>query len=166
MITFSNETRQISEKDIAEAADLAENYFHTAKDKTQLRTNKSNFTWILIHYPNCLNIIKSNRKVVGFTLVLPCNNKLMSAFLKNKMTERELLKAIKEKITLDNFEVTYLCACYINPEFRRKGLAKKAFVDSVKRIGKTDLFYWEYSREGRKLMEKVADVLKLRISKK
>jgi hypothetical protein len=165
-ITFSNDSGKASEKDITKTVNLAEGYFHTAKDKTQLRTNKANFTWVYGHYPHCLNVIKSDGKVIGFTLVLPCNKKIMTDFLRNKINERRLLERVKKEITPGNFETLYLCACYVDERFRRKGLAKRGFIGSVKRLGKKDLFYWAYSAEGGKLVRRVARELKLRIYKR
>ena len=50
-IIFTNNLDRIVQKDIKEAAKLAESYFHTKDNPDQLKTNEANFNWIYHNFP-------------------------------------------------------------------------------------------------------------------
>ena len=156
---FTNCSDKIVQEDIKKAARLAERYFHTKTDSSQLRTNVSNFSWVYHNFHECLNILKDGEEVICVTLILPCTLVKMNDFLSGKTNERELFKSIKEKADYNNFESIYLCLACVKPKYRKQGLALKSFVDSIKHIcrgRKVKLFFWAFSEEGRRLCTKVA----------
>ncbi|MBI2449638.1 GNAT family N-acetyltransferase [Candidatus Pacearchaeota archaeon] len=167
MITFSTDTG-LKEKDIEITGKLAEKYFKTQNDPNQIKVKEAHSKWILNNIPECLNIIKDDNTVIGFTLILPCNKVIMNQFLNKKINESELFEQIKKSINYDNFDTIYLCSVFIAPKYRKHGLASQAFVKSINKIiqnrkVKPILFYWAYSNEGKKLIHKIADIAKLEL---
>ncbi len=68
-------------------------------------------------------------------------------------------------------EAVYLCATIVKEKFRGMGLATLAYVKAINKITsnrkeKPTLFYWEYSKEGGKLVKKVADKTGLELIKR
>jgi len=149
---------------------LAEDYFGTHYDKEQAKITKERGIWIHDNLPDCLNIIKCNNEVIGFTFILPATKLLMKKFIMHKINEEQLFKKVQNLINFKNFETLYLCSAFIKPEFRGKGLATKGFTKSIKKITKNKqkptLFYWAYSKEGNKLALKIAKLTKLKIKKR
>jgi hypothetical protein len=165
-ISFSNETGA-SEDDIREAARIGENYFQTENDPRQFRVNYENYSYVYRHFPNCLNVIKDENRVVGFALILPCNRKIMDDFLSKKINEFQLLELVKKEIVYEKFETVYLADAFIDPEYRRKGLILSGFVDSIKKLmkinGNIQLFSWGYSKEGEKLAYRIGEKLEMKV---
>jgi len=165
-ITFSNDV-DASEEDIREAARIGENYFQTEKDPRQFKVNYANYSYVYEHFPKCLNIIKHGKIVIGFTLILPCNKKIMNDFLSKKINEFQLLELVKKKLVYNKFETIYLADTFVKPEYRKKGLALSGFVDSIRRLMKInsdiELFSWGYSKEGEMLAHKIGASLGLKV---
>jgi predicted acetyltransferase len=95
----------------------------------------------------------------------------MNKFIASKITENELFEGIKDSVDYTNFETIYLCSVVIIPEYRRKGLATKSIIKSIKKIiGKRKirpvLFYWGFSDAGKKACEKVAKIMELEVKSK
>ena len=117
----------------------------------------------------CLNAIRDNNKIIGFTFVVPANKKLMNLFIKKEITEKELFNQIKKTVNYKNFDALYLCATVVNPKYRNKGLATKAFLKTIKQIAKNKkvtLFYWGYSKEGKIMAKKKASLLNSKLIKR
>ncbi len=165
-ITFSSDTKIITLKEILETKRLGESYFKTKIDPDQFPATNKSAEWTYKKIQNFINIIKYKNKIIGFTFIIPSNKKLMKYFISNKITERELYEKSK-KLKL-NFETLYLCAAFINKEFRRESLALKAFIKTIKNNSNknTFLFYWAYSKEGEKLAKKIGKITKLKILKR
>ncbi|MEI6849816.1 MAG: hypothetical protein WCK29_02140 [archaeon] len=161
-ITFSVDYGNVSDKEAQIVRLLAEEYFKTEGDSEQAKVNDENRNWIHENIPECRNVIKDGEKIVGFTLIFPCKKETMNLFLNNDITEEELLRIMKKELNYKNFDSIYLCSTVIIEEYRRKGLALKAFIKSIEKIisfsknKKPNLFYWGFSEEGKRLSEKVA----------
>ncbi|PIN79957.1 hypothetical protein COV11_04925, partial [Candidatus Woesearchaeota archaeon CG10_big_fil_rev_8_21_14_0_10_30_7] len=99
MITYSSDTNDLTFKDLRDTAKLAEKYFGTEKDPSQMPTNEKESKWIFNNLSECVNTIKYNGELIGFSFILPCNKELMDDFLSKKINEAQLYKEIKKKIT-------------------------------------------------------------------
>ena len=109
--------------------------------------------------------------VIGYSFALPCNRILMDKFMSNKINESELFKEIKKLKLTDTPETIYLCASVVKKEFRRQGLATKAFVKMIDKITSNEkkkpiLFAWAYSKEGGKLARKIAEITELKLKER
>jgi len=153
-------------EEIRAASKLAENYFNTHEDKEQININDKYTQWILDNIPDYLNIIKFKGDVVGFNFILPSDNEMMDKFILKEINEAELFNRIMKKSEYSNPEAIYLCAVFIKDRFRRKGIVLEASVKSIKKVTgsnkiKPILFYWAYSKEGKRLAEKVSKIVGL-----
>lgn len=99
-ITYSSDDGKITRKDIVETSRITEEYFGTDRDPDQIPTTAKNRDWIYGNVRDYLNIIRSNGKIIGYAFALPCNNRLMEDFIKDKISEAELFERIK-KIKFD-----------------------------------------------------------------
>lgn len=149
-------------------AKQAERFFHTDKDLEQLPGEEITYEFLTKKFPNSANIIRQGKKIVGHTFVLPCSKKLMRQFLNGKITERQLFYCIREEITYQNFETIYLCSALLLPEHRGQGLAAQSMADQVKKIssmrkGKTEIFAWPQTLEGKKMAQNVAKITRKKV---
>jgi hypothetical protein len=110
-------------QEMLEADFLANQFFHTENDPTQLRIDKKNDVKIYKKFAACENIISYKDNVIGETFVLPCTKKYMQLFLDNKINEAQLFEHIINEVTYENFDCIYLCLMYILPEHQGKWLA-------------------------------------------
>lgn len=169
MITYSSDT-ELTYKDLRDTADLAEKYFGTRKDPEQMPTDEKASNWILHNIPECVNVIKNNGEIIGFSFIMPCNEELMKQFISKKLNESQLYKEIKKKITYKNFTTIYLCSAFVKPDYRKKGLASKAVMKSIEKIMKNNkiptLFFEAYSEDGRKTVEAMAKKLKIQVKER
>ena len=165
-IVYSTDTGILTLKDNIQSGKLAEQYFEMERDPNQIPATMENVRWINKNIPQCVNVIKYNNDIIGFTFIVPANKNLMRKFLSGKISENEMFEEVKRSITYENFETIYLCSAFIKQEYRRNCLALEGFVKSVKKLmEKTKirpiLFYWEYTSEGGKMCRKVAERLNL-----
>jgi hypothetical protein len=154
---------KVSIKEIDEAAELSERYFHTKTDKTQMASTEKNYLWIHKKFPFALDEIEDSAEVIGYTILLPCRKKLMLKFLLKKMNEKELVEHIRENPAPKSFEAIYFCEAYLKPHYRHKGLASKAAFKSTRLFVKSSLnkpkflFYWAYSKNSKALAERIGE---------
>ena len=170
-ITFSTDVGILTIEDNISSGRLAEEYFGMNTDSNQIPASMENVKWINKNIPDCVNVIKNDGKIIGFTFIVPGNKKIMNDFLDEKINENELFEMVKSNISYDNFYTIYLCSAFIKNEFRRKNLALNGFIKSIdKLLGKVKkkpiLFIWAYTKEGERLGEKIAKITKLKLKKK
>jgi len=104
-----------------------------------------------------------NGEPISWVVVLPTQAELMEKFLKGEINESELLDLTKSQ---DRYEALYICAAFTVPEHRRKGFVLQMFKEALDAIPHTDdakLFAWPFSNEGRKIIEKLNQVLGVKI---
>ncbi|HVY01836.1 MAG TPA: hypothetical protein VHA12_03675 [Candidatus Nanoarchaeia archaeon] len=162
--TFSSDLEDCSRKDFDITSKMSEDFFGMTTDSEQFQASEENKDFLFKHLKNFVNIIRFNKEVIGYSFIIPSNKKLMSLFLKGKITESELFDRVKsEKINENNFDCLYLCSAIIKEEHRGKGLSiegfKKLIVNLIKIRGnvKPDLFFWEYSKEGSIVAKKISE---------
>jgi GNAT superfamily N-acetyltransferase len=164
---MTRHTFKESKKEIADAAKLSEEYFHTKTDSAQMASSFENYNWIHKKFPYALGIIEDNKKVVGYTILLPCREKQMDEFLLGKINEKQLVDKIRKSPAPKSFEAIYFCEAYLKPSYRRKGIAFSAMIDSAKKLIKQSktkphtLFYWAYSKHSHKIAEHIAAKCKM-----
>ena len=95
-ISFSSDTGKITRKDLDETSKLTEEYFGMKQDPSQIPATSENRDWIYKNILDYLNIIRNNRKIVGYAFLLPCNRTLMEKFVKEKLDEAVLFESIKQ----------------------------------------------------------------------
>lgn len=167
-ITFSSFTGKISLEDTKEAGEISEAYFATHYDSDQVPVNEETGRWIYEHIPECLNIIRDDEKIIGFTFIYPTSHPIMEAFLSKKINESKMFEEVKSSWSNMLIDAIYLCAAVVAPAYQRKGLASQAMTASFnqymeKKGIKPVLFYWNFSLEGKRLAFRVAQNLNLEL---
>lgn len=166
-ITFSTDN-ELTLADIKEASVFVETFFAMVEDPDQIPASEENILWIQENIPDCVNLIKFNREVIGQTFIIPCTNEILNKFLGGKISENELFEEVKKKVTPSNFRSIYLCSALVREEFRNKGFAFEALKKSIKKVCtreqvKPSLFVDAWSEEGRNLARKVAKEMNLEL---
>ena len=163
-ITFSVD-RKLTKKDWDESAQLAQDFFHTETKPDEIQISEENKRFIHKYMPDCNNIIRAEKKVIGSTFIVPCNKEIMRRFLNKKISEKDLFEEVKKKITYKNFDTIYLCSSFLKKEYRGRGLAIEARIKSIKKILhgrriKPILFTWAQTKEGKKSVKRTASLLR------
>src|SRR3989344_6947209 len=163
-ITFSVDLGKLTKEDVDESSELAEEFFHMNSKPDEIPASEKNRKFVLKNIPECDNIIRANGKIIGFTLIIPCNKEVMERFLSNRISENELFEEVKKKVNYSNFDTIYLCSSFIMQEYRGQGLAIQGRIKSIskiigKRSFKPILFSWPQTKEGKKSVEKTASIL-------
>src|SRR3989338_8115812 len=127
-ITYSIDQGHLSLKDNIASGKLAEEYFKMEADPGQIPATMENVRWINRHIPECVNVIKDGRKMIGFTFIIPADKKIMNQFINGKISENEMFEEIKNSVDYSNFDTIYLCSAFIKPEYRNNGLAFNGFI--------------------------------------
>lgn len=167
-ITFSSDTGLITRKDLEITSQMSEDYFGMQKDPDQMPATEENRDWVYKNSLDYLNIVKDNGKIIGFAFMLPCNKILMQDFISGKISEAKLVEGIKSLKLKNPSQTIYLCSSILDEEYRGKGLATLAFIKSIDKVTsnkkhKPILFYWGYSEEGKRLVERIANLTGLEV---
>lgn len=141
---------------------LSDEVFSSRTDPDQLNVDEKVMERLELIHPNTLSEFDDGNGPVCWILCIPTTLDLMSKFIDQKISERELyeLTPLNTK-----YETIYLCSALLLEEFRGKGIAQKLAVEAIENI-KTDhnikaLFFWAFSKEGEKLAEKLSGLMGL-----
>jgi predicted GNAT family acetyltransferase len=141
---------------------LSDEVFSSRTDPDQLNVDEKVMERLELIHPNTLSEFDDGNGPVCWILCIPTTLDLMSKFIDQKISERELyeLTPLNTK-----YEAIYLCSALLLEEFRGKGVAQKLAVEAIENI-KTDhnikaLFFWAFSKEGEKLAEKLSGLMGL-----
>ena len=141
---------------------LSDEVFSSRTDPDQLNVDEKVMERLELIHPNTLSEFDDGNGPVCWILCIPTTLDLMSKFIDQKISERELyeLTPLNTK-----YEAIYLCSALLLEEFRGKGIAQKLAVQALENI-KTDhnikaLFFWAFSKEGEKLAEKLSGLMGL-----
>ncbi len=141
---------------------LAEEFFDAKNDPAQISVDPSTMKRLLKIHPATMTERRTSKGPIVWVLLLPTTLNLMARFISNTITERQLLRLTPIR---GRYDAVYLCSALVLPEHRRKRLATRVAVKAVKAIRKDHpihfLFYWAFSREGKKLAASIARELKL-----
>lgn len=137
---------------------LASETFAAHNDPDQLNITEESIKLLEQIHPATLSEYNEGDGPVVWILLIPTNSSLMNEFIKEKISEDELLNKTPLNI---KYDALYLCSALVLPEFRKKGLAKKTALDAIFKIRKDHpikiLFTWNFSKEGALLSESIAN---------
>lgn len=146
---------------------LSDQVFSSRTDPDQLNVDENVMEHLQLIHPDTLSEYDDGNGPVCWILCIPTTLDLMSKFIDQKISERELyeLTPLNTK-----YEAIYLCSALLLEEFRGKGIAQTLALKAIESI-KIDhsikaLFFWAFSKEGEKLAEKVAGLIGLPLYKR
>ena len=146
---------------------LADEVFSSRTDPDQLNVDEKVMERLELIHPDTLSEYDDGNGPVCWILCIPTTIDLMSKFIDQKISERELyeLTPLNSK-----YEAIYLCSALLLEEFRGKGIAQNLAIKAIESI-KIDhsikaLFFWAFSKEGEKLAEKVSGLIGLPLYKR
>jgi hypothetical protein len=146
---------------------LAEDFFATTQDPAQISITRNVMLRLKKIHPCTMTEKRTRKGPIAWILVIPTTKIVMEQFIAKKINERELFKKIPLRVKYDSI---YLCSALVLPEYRGKGLATTLMVKAVQSIQKDHpihcLFYWAFSKEGKKLAMSVARECSLPLSKR
>ena len=141
---------------------LVDQFFATKNDPKQISVDKRTIAWLKKIHPKTMSELSTRKGPIAWVMVIPTTQAIMDQFISKKISEKELLRMTPLRA---NYEAVYLCSALVLPEYRGKGLAKRLLTKAVRTIRKEHdiawLFYWGFSREGRRLAASVARELDL-----
>jgi len=146
---------------------LSDEVFSSRIDPDQLSVNETVMEHLQLIHPDTISEYDDGNGPVCWILCIPTTFELMTQFINQKISERELyeLTPLNTK-----YEVIYLCSALLLEEFRGKGIAQGLAIKAIENI-KMDhpikaLFLWAFSKEGEKLAEKVSGLTSLPLYKR
>ena len=146
---------------------LADEVFSSRTDPDHLNVDENVMEHLLLIHPDTMSEYDDGNGPVCWILCIPTTLDLMSKFIDQKISERELyeLTPLNSK-----YEAIYLCSALLLEEFRGKGIAQNLAIKAIESI-KIDhsikaLFFWAFSKEGEKLAEKVSGLIGLPLYKR
>jgi len=146
---------------------LAEGFFATKNDPSQISINSKVMLRLKNIHPDTITEKSTSKGPIAWILIIPTTHKIMEQFITKKINERELFNKTPLRVEYDSI---YLCSALVLPEYRGKGLAKRLMTKAIKSIQKEHpvncLFYWAFSKEGKKLAASVARELSLQLYKR
>ena len=146
---------------------LSDEVFSSRTDPDQLNVNENVMERLQLIHPDTISEYDDGNGPVCWILCIPTTLELMTQFVNQKISERELYELTP---LITKYEAIYLCSALLLEEFRGKGIAQGLAVKAIESI-KIDhsikaLFYWPFSKEGEKLAEKVSRLVGLPLHKR
>ena len=146
---------------------LSDEVFSSRTDPDQLNVNEDVMEHLQLIHPDTLSEYDDGNGPVCWILCIPTTLDLMTKFINQTISERELYELTPLNI---KFEAIYLCSALLLEEFRGKGIAQSLGVTAIEKI-RIDhpikaLFFWSFSNEGEKLAEKVSRLIGLPLYKR
>jgi len=146
---------------------LADEVFSSRTDPDQLNVDENVMEHLQLIHPDTISEYDDGNGPVCWILCIPTTLDLMTQFIDQKISERELyeLTPLNSK-----YEAIYMCSALLLEEFRGKGIAQKLALQAIENI-KIDhnikaLFFWAFSKEGEKLAEKLSGLIGLPLYKR
>jgi len=146
---------------------LSDEVFSSRTDPDQLNVNEIVMEHLQLIHPDTISEYDNGNGPVCWILCIPTTLDLMTQFIDQKISERELyeLTPLNTK-----YEAIYMCSALLLEEFRGKGIAQKLALQAIENI-KIDhnikaLFFWAFSKEGEKLAEKLSGLIGLPLYKR
>jgi GNAT superfamily N-acetyltransferase len=141
---------------------LAEEFFAAYQDPSQISVNGHVLRRLRHIHTSSITEKNTPQGPIAWMLVIPTTQQIMEQFVAKKITERELYNNTPLHVP---YHAIYLCSALVLPEYRGKGIAKRMMVRAIQSIRKDHpiqaLFYWGFSREGKKLAASIARTVSL-----
>jgi hypothetical protein len=146
---------------------LSDDVFSSRTDPDQLNVNENVMEHLQLIHPDTISEYDDGNGPVCWILCIPTTIDLMTQFINEKITERQLYELTPLNI---KYDAIYLCSALLLEEFRGKGIAQGLAVKAIECI-KIDhqikaLFFWSFSKQGEKLAEKVSGLIGLPLYKR
>jgi ribosomal protein S18 acetylase RimI-like enzyme len=136
---------------------LATEVFDMKNDPDQISVTQEDIDRLHALHPACMTEEATDDGPVAWVLIFPTTHELMERFLREEISERQLLS---ETALGGKFEAVYLCSALVLPEYRGKGVAKRLTVSAIRSMQKDhpirELFVWPWSKEGEQSARSVA----------
>jgi ribosomal protein S18 acetylase RimI-like enzyme len=136
---------------------LATEVFDMKNDPDQISVTQEDIGRLHALHPACMTEEATDDGPVAWVLIFPTTHELMERFLREEISERQLLS---ETALGGKFEAVYLCSALVLPEYRGKGVAKRLTVSAIRSMQKDhpirELFVWPWSKEGEQSARSVA----------
>jgi ribosomal protein S18 acetylase RimI-like enzyme len=136
---------------------LATEVFDMKNDPDQISVTQEDIDRLHALHPACMTEEATDDGPVAWVLIFPTTHELMERFLREGISERQLLS---ETALGGKFEAVYLCSALVLPEYRGKGVAKRLTVSAIRSMQKDhpirELFVWPWSKEGEQSARSVA----------
>ena len=141
---------------------LADDAFASRQDPSQLQIDEAVLEHLRRIHPATVSEHRDANGPVAWLLLIPTTSALMTQFLDNKISERQLF----DLTPLDTkYDALYLCSAMVLEEYRRKGIMKELALRDVNAIRRDhpiqSLFVWTFSPEGQLASEFLARVVSL-----
>jgi predicted GNAT family acetyltransferase len=146
---------------------LSDEVFSSRIDPDQLNVNETVMEHLQLIHPDTISEYDDGNGPVCWILCIPTTFELMTQFINQKISERELyeLTPLNTK-----YEAIYLCSALLLEEFRGKGIAQELAIKAIENIKMEHpikaLFLWAFSKEGERLAEKVSRLTGLPLFKR
>jgi len=157
----------MSKSNFERLIELSDEVFSSRTDPDQLNVNEKVMEHLQLIHPDTISEYDDGNGPVCWILCIPTTLDLMTQFIDQKISERELyeLTPLNSK-----YEAIYMCSALLLEEFRGKGIAQKLALQAIENI-KIDhnikaLFFWAFSKEGEKLAEKLSGLIGLPLYKR
>jgi hypothetical protein len=146
---------------------LSDEVFSSRTDPDQLNVDENVMEHLQLIHHNTISEYDDGNGPVCWILCIPATLDLMTQFINQKISERELYELTPLNI---KYEAIYLCSALLLEEYRGKGIAQGIAIKAIESI-KLDhpikaLFLWAFSKEGEKLAEKVSGLTGLPLYKR
>ena len=146
---------------------LSDEVFSSRTDPDQLNVNEKVMEHLQLIHPDTISEYDNGNGAVCWILCIPTTLDLMTQFINQKISERELYELTPLNT---NYEAIYMCSALLLEEFRGKGIAQNLALKAIENIQIDHpikaLFFWAFSKEGEKLAEKVSDLTGLPLYKR
>ena len=146
---------------------LSDQVFSTRTDPDQLNVDENVMERLLLIHPGTISEFDDGNGPVCWILCIPTTLDLMTQFIRQKISERELFELTPLNI---KYEAIYLCSALLLEEFRGKGIAQSIAIKALESISVDHsikaLFMWAFSKEGEKLAERLSGLIGLPLYKR
>lgn len=146
---------------------LSDQVFSTRTDPDQLNVDENVMERLQLIHSNTISEYDDGNGPVCWILCIPTTLDLMTQFMNQKISERELFELTPLNT---KYEAIYLCSALLLEEYRGKGIAQSLAVKAIESISVDHsiqaLFMWAFSKEGEKLAEKLSGLIGLPLYKR
>ena len=147
----------IMQPNLIRLLELVDDVFETRNDPSQIGFSDDDMAKMGELHEACLQEASNTDGPIAWVSVIPTSIELMTRFISEEITERELFDLTTLKTPQES---VYLCSAIVLPEFRRSGVAFNLSVSAIRAMQTdnniTHVFVWPFTNEGESLALKIA----------